>query len=231
VGILRVTLLASLLAARAAIGIADVDDGDEAGGRFEATSTHSFEDVGHWVRVFDDPARAEWQKPAELVAALGLKSDMRVADLGAGTGYFSRHLSTAVGPGGTVFAVDVEPALVVHLLKRAEREGTANVVPVLASADDPRLPARLLDLVLIVDTYHHLDDRLEYLKRLAASLARDGRVAIVDWKKQEAPVGPPDLDHKLARDQVVSEMEAAGFTLSAGLDLLPYQYVLIFARD
>jgi SAM-dependent methyltransferase len=88
---------------------------------------------------------------------------MWVADLGAGTGYFSRYLDAAVGPRGVVFAVDTEPNLVAYLRTRAE-ERTASVVPVLASRDDPRLPPRALDLVLVVDTYHHLDRRLAYLQ-------------------------------------------------------------------
>ena len=200
-------------------------------GLFHATpgSDHDFADVEQWRRVFDDPARDAWQKPRELVAALGLRPGMWVADLGAGTGYFSRHLDAAVRPGGVVFAVDTEPNLVAHLRSRAEKERTATVLPVLASFDDPRLPPGALDLVLIVDTYHHLDDRLGYLRRLAQSLKPDGRIAIVDWQKHAIPVGPPP-EHKLARAQVVREMAAAGFMLAAEPDLLPHQYFLIFRR-
>lgn len=198
---------------------------------FRATpgSDHDFADVEQWRRVFDDPARDAWQKPRELVAALGLRPGMWVADLGAGTGYFSRHLDAAVRPNGVVFAVETEPNLVAHLRARAEQERTPTVLPMLASFDDPRLPPGALDLVLIVDTYHHLDDRLAYLARLAQSLKRHGRIAVVDWQKHAIPVGPPP-EHKLARDQVVHEMEAAGFTLAAEPDLLQHQYFLIFRR-
>jgi predicted methyltransferase len=198
---------------------------------FEATpgSRHDFADVEHWRRVFDDPARDAWQKPRELVAALALRPGAWVADLGAGTGYFSRWLAAAVGPTGAVFAVDTEPNLVAHLRRRAEEERTPTVIPVLASADDPRLPPAALDLVLIVDTYHHLDARLAYLRRLAAALKPEGRVAIVDWEKRPLPVGPPP-EHKLAREQVVDEMRAAGFALVDAPALLPHQYFLIFAR-
>src|SRR5204863_3661274 len=140
-----------------------------------------------WSKVFDDPGRAAWQKPEELVAALHLQPGQRVADLGAGTGYFSRLLSTAVGADGTVFAVEIEPNLVTHLRDRAEREGTRNVVPVLASADDPRLPAGMLDVILIVDTYHHVDDRIGYFRNLRRALRPSGRVAIVDWQKRPCP--------------------------------------------
>jgi len=193
----------------------------------DATSHRSFADVAHWQQVFDDPGRDSWQKPRELVAALALRPGMRVADLGAGTGYFSRYLSEAVGPDGAVFAVDTEPNLVVHLRARAEREHTDNVVPILASADEPRLPADSTDVVLIVDTYHHIDDRRGYLRRLQQVLRKRGRVAVVDWQKQALPVGPPP-DHKLAREQVVDEMTAAGYRLVAEPPILPYQYVLIF---
>lgn len=191
------------------------------------THEHRFEDAPKWARVFDDPARDAWQKPAELVRALAIRRGMAVADLGAGTGYFSRYLAEAVGPTGTVFAVELEPNLVVHLRQRAEREHTDNVVPVLASPENPRLPSGGVDLVLLVDTYHHLDDRLTYLGRLRRSLRSTGRIAIVEWQKRELPVGPP-MEHKLARGLVVHEMTAAGYRLIAEPDVLPYQYVVVF---
>jgi ubiquinone/menaquinone biosynthesis C-methylase UbiE len=199
-----------------------------AGDADDATARHSFEDVEHWSRVFDDPARDAWQKPAELVAALELPRGGTVADVGAGTGYFSRHLSGAVGPGGTVLAADVEPALVAHLRRRAEQDGLANLVPILASLDNPRLPAGTSDVVLIVDTWHHIDDRVAYARRLASALKPGGRVVIVDFQKRDIPVGPP-LEHKLAREQVVEEMAQAGYTLAGEPDVLPWQYVLVFA--
>jgi ubiquinone/menaquinone biosynthesis C-methylase UbiE len=194
----------------------------------DATVRHSFEDVQHWVAVFDDPARAAWQKPAEVVQALGIRHGMCVADVGAGTGYFSRYLSAAVGEGGTVFAVDTEPRLIVHLRERAERERTPNVVPVLASADDARLPAGMVDRVLVVDTLHHIDDRVTYLRRLQRVLKPGGRIAVIDFKKDaDVPVGPP-AEHRLARDHVVEEFESAGYKLIAAPQMLPYQYFLIF---
>jgi len=193
----------------------------------DATSHHSFADVEHWVGVFDDPKRDEWQKPAAVVQALEITRGMTVADLGAGTGYFSRYLAAAVGPSGSVLAVDPEPNMVAHLRERAEREHTDNVVPILASLDNPRLPVGSVDLVLIVDTYHHLDDRLTYLRALQRFLHPSGRVVVIDWHKRALPVGPPP-EHKLAREQVVEEMTAAGYRLVAEPDLLPYQYLLVF---
>jgi len=196
-------------------------------GRHDATARHSFADVAHWATVFDDPARDAWQQPQGVVRALGIRPRMRVADLGAGTGYFSRYLAAAVGEAGTVFAVDTEPNLVAHLRTRAEKEGTANVVPVLASPENPRLPENAIDVILIVDTVHHIDDRLNYFRRLQRFLTPTGRVAIIDFKKEELPVGPP-MEHKLDRQQVVDELQQAGYQLVAEPDLLAYQYFLIF---
>ncbi|MCW5893161.1 MAG: methyltransferase domain-containing protein [bacterium] len=194
-----------------------------------ATSDRVFDDVPYWESVFDDPKRDAWQKPADLVAALAVLPGTAVADLGAGTGYFVRYLSRAVGPHGTVYAVEVEPKLVAHLRERAEREETANVVPVLTSKTAVRLPAAGVDLLLVVDTYHHIDARVVYMRRAAGVLRPGGRVAIVDWHKRPLPEGPA-MDHKLAEEQVVAEMERAGYRLLSAPDVLPYQYVLIFAR-
>ncbi|MFQ5665297.1 MAG: methyltransferase domain-containing protein [Candidatus Binatia bacterium] len=196
-------------------------------GEHDATVHHPFDNVTHWTAIFDDPSRDAWQKPAEVVQALDLRPGMRVADLGAGTGYFSRYLSAAVGDDGTVFAVDTEPNLVTYLRERSDKEHTANLVPILASPDNPRLPVRSTDLVLIVDTFHHIDARLKYFARLRRLLKPGGRVAIIDWQKRELPVGPPP-PHKIPRAQVVEEMEAAGYQLVAEPALLPYQYFLIF---
>ena len=101
------------------------------------------------------------------------------------------------------------------------------MVPVLASPDDPRLPAHGVDLVLIVDTWHHIDDRLHYLAKLAAGLKPGGRVAVVDFKKGDFPVGPPDA-HKLTPEAVTAEFGAAGWAPATHWDELPYQYVLVF---
>lgn len=194
----------------------------------EATAHHPFDDVRKWVGIFDDPGRDEWQKPQEMVRALGLEPGQSVADLGAGTGYFSRYLARAVGHSGRVYAVDTEPKMVKHLARRARKEGTPQVRALLARPDDPALPADGVDLVLIVDTFHHIDDRVRYLEKLARRLKPGGRVAVVDFEKRPLPVGPP-LEHKLARESVIQEFEEAGYELREAPELLPYQYFLIFA--
>lgn len=224
--VVRVAIVSAILAATMPVARADDRPGR---GKHDATSHRTFEDVEHWVNVFDDPERDEWQKPVEVVAALKIAPGSVVADLGAGTGYFSGHLSRAVGERGAVFAVDVEPRLIEHIRKRAEHEKTPNVIPVLASFEEPRLPHGSIDVVLIVDTYHHFNDRLVYLRRLSQALPPRGRLVVIDWFKRELPKGPP-VDHKLPRAQVVDEMNTAGYELIEEPTFLPYQYFLIFRR-
>jgi SAM-dependent methyltransferase len=185
---------------------------------------HRFEDPALWAQRFESPERDAWQRPDLLVSALSLAPDARVADVGAGTGYFSVRLARAV-PQGRVWAVDVEPAMVRWVLDRARRERIANLTAVLAAPDDALLPEPV-DLVLVVDTYHHIDARTAYFTRLRGSLRPGGRVAIVDFRL-DSPEGPP-VAMRLAPEAVRAEMEAAGYALAGSLDTLPRQYVLIF---
>ncbi|MCC6664863.1 MAG: class I SAM-dependent methyltransferase [Polyangiaceae bacterium] len=196
-------------------------------GHQSPTAHHRFDDAERWSKVFDDPKRDAWQKPAEVVKELALAPGDVVADLGAGTGYFASRLARAV-PQGKVLAVDIEPSLIEHMKKRAEREGTANVEPILGSASDPKLPAGV-NVVLVVDTYHHIGERTEYFKRVRTRLSAGGRVVIVDFKKGKFPVGPPD-DHKLGPEVVETEMNGAGYSRCKSFDGLPYQYMLTFAE-
>ncbi len=196
----------------------------------DATTRHPFTGIEKWVKVFDDPERDAWQKPAEVAAALDLKPGMVVADLGAGTGYFEGHLSRGVSPAGIVLAIDTEPEMVEHIGKRCRGVNLPNVVPVLAAPDDPYLPRGRVDRVLIVDTYHHIDARLDYFRGMRDALTPGGRVAIVDFHKKPLPVGPPP-EHKLTREFVVDEMKQAGWRLADEKTFLPYQYFLIFAPE
>lgn len=193
-----------------------------------ATSHRRFDDAGYWSKVFDDPKRDDWQRPGQIVAALSLAPGMSVADIGAGTGYFSRRLSDAVGPSGAVFVVEVEPNLVAHLRDRAQKEDTPNVIPILASPGNPRLAPESIDVALFVDSYHHVDGRRSYLAALRRSLKAGARVAIVEWKSGKQPVGPQEEDHKIPRKQIEREMAEAGFALEAAPDFLPHQYMLVF---
>jgi SAM-dependent methyltransferase len=118
---------------------------------------HPFKDAERWARVFDDPSRDAWQKPDAVIGALALASDALVADIGSGTGYFAVRLARAVLE-GHVYGADVEPDMVRYLAERGRREGLANLTSVQAAPEDPRLP-RPVDLVLVVNTYHHIGER------------------------------------------------------------------------
>jgi SAM-dependent methyltransferase len=196
-------------------------------GPHDATARHPFNEVKKWVRVFDDPSRATWQMPEKVAAAMSLKPGMTVADLGAGTGYFVEYLSKPVSPGGMILAIDTEPEMVKYIGARVGRDGLDNVVPVLAHPGDPFLPRGRVDRVLIVDTYHHIDDRLRYFGRMKEALVPGGRVVVVDFKKKPLPVGPP-VEHKLSRDFVVEEMQKSGWILDREETFLQHQYFLIF---
>ena len=188
------------------------------------THQHGFSGAQHWARVFDDPARDEWQKPHEVIQALKLAPDAVVADIGSGTGYFSIRLAHFV-PKGRVYGVDTEPDMVKYLAERAKRDGLPNVTAVAGAPDDPRLPLKA-DLVLMVDVYHHVADRSQYFRKLRNSLRPGGRVAIIDYS-MESPIGPPPAG-RVGPDRVKSEFIAAGYELLEEYRFLPNQYFLIF---
>lgn len=188
---------------------------------------HRFDDADKWAAQFDSADRAVWQKPDEVVASLGLTPAMRVADLGAGTGYFTVRLARAV-PQGRVIAQDVEPDMVRYLGERAQKEGLANVEPVLGTASDPKLPAGL-DAAIMVDVYHHVDDPVGFFGRVRGALRAGGLLAIVDFKKDapdDAP-GPPAA-MRVEDARVVATLVEAGFVHErTDRALLPYQYVVL----
>ena len=183
-----------------------------------------FDDAEHWARVFDDPARAAWQKPDQVIGALDLAPDASVADIGAATGYFSVRLARAV-PQGRVYAVDVSPSMVRYLASRAAHEKLANLIAQQADPDDARLP-HAVDVVLLVDTYHHIADRTAYFAKLRKSLSATGRLAIIDFRV-DSSVGP--RHGRVASETVKAELARAGYRLTAEHEFLPYQYFLVFA--
>src|SRR5688500_11877555 len=184
---------------------------------------HKFDDPARYAKSFDDPAREAWQMPARVIDALQLKSGMKVADIGAGTGYFSTQLARV--PGVSVYAVDIEPKMIDYLKQRAQKEQLSNVTAVLAGAASPNLPEPV-DVILVVDTYHHLPNRQVYFNELKKSLRPGGRIAIVDFRK-EAPDGPP-AHFRFTPQQIQDEMKQAGYELQASHDFLPRQHFLIF---
>lgn len=185
---------------------------------------HSFGDAERWAHVFDDPKRDAWQKPHEVIQALDLRQDAVIADVGAGTGYFAMRLSNMV-PRGRIYAVDLEPDMVKYLRERAKREKRDNVLAIAGAPDDPRLPEKV-DLILLVDVYHHIDDRERYFRKLRSSLKRGARVAVIDFRL-DSPEGPPKAA-RIAPQRVLAEMKAAGYGLAGQHGFLPYQYFLVF---
>jgi SAM-dependent methyltransferase len=185
-----------------------------------------FDDAAKWAKKFDDPERDAWQKPEQILDALHLDRAARVADIGAGTGYFSVRIAKRI-PDGKVYAADVEPDMVNYLAERARRDHLSNLAPVQSSPGDANLPEPV-DVILVVDTYHHIGFRTEYFTKLKASLRPKGRLAIVDFKA-DSPDGPP-VQHRIAPEKVMEELNAAGYSLVERHDLLPRQYFLVFQK-
>ena len=185
-------------------------------------------DLEAYIARMEEPSRAEWQKPDDVVRALNLRPGQVACDIGAGPGYFSLRLARVLGDAGRVYAVDVEPRILAVLRDRIRDSGARNVTPVLSLADDALLPAGGCDLILIVDTYHHFPDGPAYLQRLSRALKPGGRIANVDFHKRELPVGPP-VEHKVAREAFLADATAAGLRLVEESSFLPYQYFVVLA--
>ncbi len=188
------------------------------------THQHSFGDAEKWAKVFDDPERDAWQKPHDVIQALALKPDAVVADIGAGTGYFSVRFAHMV-PQGRVYGVDTEPGMVKHLAERAKRAGLKNVTAVAGKPGDPRLPEKA-DLIIFVDVYHHVEERERYFRQLQNSLKPGGRIAVIDFR-MDSPVGPPK-NARIEPNRVKNEMKRAGYALAQEHAFLPNQYFLVF---
>ncbi len=185
------------------------------------------QDSKAYITMLDDPERDEYQKPHEVITALKLKEGEVVADIGAGSGYFTFRLARHVGDTGRVYAVDVSPEMIVHLNRRIRDLQLKNVVSILAAPDDPLLADASVDRFFICDTWHHIEKRDHYLGLMKKMLKPGGEVVMVDFKKAETPVGPP-MEMRIDRADLVKEMEKNGFRLDAERTFLPYQYFLVF---
>jgi len=177
--------------------------------------------------AYEGFSRDRWQQPERVMAALGIRPGDRVADLGAGSGYFTERLARAVAPGGRVYAVDVDEAMNEYLQKRLSRAGIDNVEVILGRFDDPLLPDGGVDLVLVVDTYHHLGNRPAYFRNLRRDLAPGGRVAVIDFDERSSWY-MRWTGHITPREKLLREMSEAGYQVAEELDFIDRQSFVIF---
>ena len=187
--------------------------------------------VMEYIDRLDRPERDQEQKPAQVVDALGLKPGMRVADLGAGSGYFTRRFVEAVTETGKVYVIDVEPEALKYVedsLIHTHRPFEAEFI--LARPDNPKIPVESVDIIFVCNTYHHLEDRTVYFRNTRSSLKPGGRIVIIDYYHDDrsGELGFPKR-HLIARDKVVEEMSGAGYRLAKEHTFLPKQYFLEFA--
>jgi SAM-dependent methyltransferase len=180
--------------------------------------------------LLESPDRDLWQLPGQIMDALGIAERSVVADVGAGAGWFTIRLARRVGPNGIVYAEDIQPQMLEATGRRVSKEGLRNVQTVRGTADDPRLPKNTLDAVLLVDIYHELDNPVALLRNTAISLKPHGRMGVVQFKKDGLGPGPA-LEDRVDPDVIVRDAEAAGLKLIRRETFLPYQFLLIFARQ
>jgi ubiquinone/menaquinone biosynthesis C-methylase UbiE len=192
---------------------------------------------GHPGRLFppsdlgllDAPDRDLWQRPDQIMDALGIADASVVADIGAGSGWFTIRLARRVGPRGIVYAEDVQKEMIAAITRRASREGLTNVRPKLGLKDDPNLPANALDAILVVDAYHEIENRVAMLSSLSRALKPQGRIGVVDFKLDGTGPGPSP-EERVSPDVVVRDAEKAGLRLIRQEPFLQYQYFLIFGK-
>jgi predicted methyltransferase len=189
-------------------------------------------DFARWQRTFERPGREVYDRRHDIVAALGLKPGMAVADVGAGTGLFTRLFSPAVGPAGTVYAQDISPEFVENLARIAREQQLHNVKAVLGAERDARLPADSLDLAFLCDTYHHFEYPRSMLASIHRALRPGGALVVIDFEKIPGVSGAWVMDHVRAdRETAIREIEAVGFRLAEDRKLLRENYFLRFVRQ
>jgi arsenite methyltransferase len=180
-----------------------------------------------YIGSLEDPKRDAYQKPQEVLAALNLSPGEVIADIGAGSGYFTFSLARHVSERGTIYAVDVSPDMILHINRRIRDLKVSNVVSILADPDDPLLPAASVNRFFFCDSWHHIENQTKYLSLMKRLLKPKGEIVVIDFHKKELPVGPP-LQMRIAREDLITQMENNGFRLAKEHTFLPYQYFLVF---
>ena len=179
--------------------------------------------------LLEGPDRDKWQDPDGVMDRLGIFEGARVADIGAGGGWFTIRLAQRVRATGIVYAEDIQRQMIESIDRRVKREGLSNVKPILGTPSDPKLPGNL-DAVLMVDTYTQLGDPVSLLKKIAAALAPSGKLGIVDFKLDGAGGPGPPLEERVSPETIKTHAAAAGLKLRSHETFLRYQYLLIFGK-
>jgi ubiquinone/menaquinone biosynthesis C-methylase UbiE len=175
----------------------------------------------------DRPEREAEEAPSKAIAALEIRAGQVVADVGAGSGYYSVRLARAVGENGRVYATDIQLEMLALLKSKIAAEHLSNVEPVLGTEADPKLPAASVDLVLMVDVYHELARPQEMLRALKRALRPDARLVLIEFRKESAWV-PIREEHKMSVREARLEVEAEGYRFERNIDVLPWQHILVF---
>lgn len=175
------------------------------------------------------PERIQEEEPDRMLASLDLKKGSVVADVGAGVGYHVWRLSDIVGPSGKVIAEDIQDGMLQLLGKNIADRKLRNVEVVRGSPADPKLPANSLDMVLMVDVYHEFSDPVSMMRHIKDALKPDGRVVLVEFRKEDPSVPIQPL-HKMSVQDVRSELEPFGFKFQRSLEFLPWQHIIFFTK-
>lgn len=183
-----------------------------------------------YIAMLERDERDAFQKPAQVMEALALKPGERVADIGAGSGYFTIPVAKAVGPTGTVWAIDASQEMLDYLDERLQSEQLENVKMVKVGRDDPQLPPAGVDTILMIDTIHYIKERTPYAEKLRAGLAPGGRLVIIDYRPKpwaERPWGPPP-EQQIPRETLDADLAKAGLVPVKVHDFLPEQYFVVY---
>lgn len=189
--------------------------------------------LAEYMAMLERPERESFQKPDQVMAALALRPGERVADIGAGTGYFTLRVARAVGPQGVVWALDLVPEFLEHVAARAKDAGLANVRTKKVLPTDPQLEPGSVDTILMVDTIHYVKDRAAYAKALRAALAPGGRLVVIDYiprSEAERPWGPP-VEQQMSKETLDAELKAGGFVPVKVHTFLPEQYFVEYRAE
>jgi predicted methyltransferase len=178
--------------------------------------------------LLESPDRAAWQKPDQIMDALGIADGSTVADIGAGAGWFTIQLARRVGPNGVVYAEDIQRQMLEAIRRRVSREGLQNVLTVLGTGRNTTLPAGMLDAILVVDVYPEVDDRVTFLRNVSAALKANGRIGVVNYKPGGGGPGPAPSD-RVDSSAVEADARAAGLRVLSRASL-PFQYLLVLGR-